>query len=206
MEHDGIVAVGDICNGTSTFELKRNSRIHYHNFIEGFGLRTTDFSFLRRIAAESEALGLSASVTPARHLFAAGRRVPGDRRSGKPAVGTLYGKPRRTGTFRRTGAPSRTEPPGRRNDRFRRIRIAGRTHRRLGPERKKICCWCTTRSSPNKSQTLFNIVSGTGSHGYCALGRTILSKGRRLPPSYSAGYRGGSPSAPTASRRTIRCR
>lgn len=22
-------------------------RIHYHNFIEGFGLRTTDFSFLR---------------------------------------------------------------------------------------------------------------------------------------------------------------
>ena len=26
--------------------------------------RTTDFSFLRRIAAESEALGLSASVTP----------------------------------------------------------------------------------------------------------------------------------------------
>ena len=64
MEHDGIVAVGDICNGTSTFELKRNSRIHYHNFIEGFGLRTTDFSFLRRIAAESEALGLSASVTP----------------------------------------------------------------------------------------------------------------------------------------------
>ena len=51
MEHDGIVAVGDICTGTSTFELKRNSRIHYHNFIEGFGLRTTDFSFLRRIAA-----------------------------------------------------------------------------------------------------------------------------------------------------------
>ena len=60
MEHDGIVAVGDICNGTSTFELKRNSRIHYHNFIEGFGLRTTDFSFLRRIAAESEALGIDA--------------------------------------------------------------------------------------------------------------------------------------------------
>ena len=136
MEHDGIVAVGDICNGTSTFELKRNSRIHYHNFIEGFGLRLTDFSFLRRIAAESEALDSPPRSPPARHLFAAGRRVPGDRRSGKPCRYTLW-KAAANRNFSKNRGPFTNGTSGRRNDRFRRIRIAGRTHRRLGPERKK---------------------------------------------------------------------
>lgn len=45
MEHDGVVAVGDICNGDSTFGIKSHSPIHYYNFIEGFGLKTTDFGF-----------------------------------------------------------------------------------------------------------------------------------------------------------------
>lgn len=34
---NGIVAVGDISNGTSTFSLKENSKIKYHTFVEVFG-------------------------------------------------------------------------------------------------------------------------------------------------------------------------
>lgn len=64
MEHDGVVAVGDICNGNSTFGIKSHSPIHYYNFIEGFGLKTKDFRFLDRVKSEAEAVGLTASVTP----------------------------------------------------------------------------------------------------------------------------------------------
>jgi aminodeoxyfutalosine deaminase len=34
---NGIVAVGDICNTTDTVSLKRNSPLHFHNFIEATG-------------------------------------------------------------------------------------------------------------------------------------------------------------------------
>ncbi|HNW50475.1 MAG TPA: amidohydrolase family protein [Prolixibacteraceae bacterium] len=34
---NGIVAVGDVANGTSTIEIKENSKIDYHTFIECFG-------------------------------------------------------------------------------------------------------------------------------------------------------------------------
>lgn len=64
MEYDGVVVVGDICNGDSTFGIKSHSHIHYYNFIEGFGLKTTDFRFLDRIKAEAETAGLAASITP----------------------------------------------------------------------------------------------------------------------------------------------
>jgi cytosine/adenosine deaminase-related metal-dependent hydrolase len=37
MIENGIVAVGDISNGSSTFEHKKNSKIKYHTFIEVFG-------------------------------------------------------------------------------------------------------------------------------------------------------------------------
>lgn len=40
MRERGIVAVGDICNGTSTAELKAGqTAIHFHNFVELFGMR-----------------------------------------------------------------------------------------------------------------------------------------------------------------------
>lgn len=64
MRHDGVVAVGDICNGASTFGLKRTSPLRYLNFIECFGLRATDFSPMRRIAEEARSSGLHASLTP----------------------------------------------------------------------------------------------------------------------------------------------
>ncbi len=37
MLHNGIVAVGDICNNTSTLQQKRKKRLCYHNFIEATG-------------------------------------------------------------------------------------------------------------------------------------------------------------------------
>lgn len=37
MINNGIVAVGDIANGNSTFSIKKNSKIKYHTFIEVFG-------------------------------------------------------------------------------------------------------------------------------------------------------------------------
>lgn len=41
MMNNGIVAVGDISNGSSTFKLKEKSNIHYHTFIEVFGTNTS---------------------------------------------------------------------------------------------------------------------------------------------------------------------
>ncbi len=38
MYNQGIVAVGDICNTTDTLEVKTTSKIHYHSFIELYGL------------------------------------------------------------------------------------------------------------------------------------------------------------------------
>jgi cytosine/adenosine deaminase-related metal-dependent hydrolase len=38
MYKNGIVAVGDISNGASTFQQKQNSKINYHTFVEVFGL------------------------------------------------------------------------------------------------------------------------------------------------------------------------
>ncbi len=36
MEENGIVAVGDICNTSNSFDVKQKSSIYYHNFIETF--------------------------------------------------------------------------------------------------------------------------------------------------------------------------
>lgn len=36
--NNGVVAVGDICNGLSSLSVKRQHQLHYHSFIECFGL------------------------------------------------------------------------------------------------------------------------------------------------------------------------
>ena len=64
MYQEGITAVGDICNGASTFPLKQKSPVYYHNFIEYFGLQATDFSRTDAVAAEAARLGLPHSATP----------------------------------------------------------------------------------------------------------------------------------------------
>ena len=64
MFRDGVTAVGDICNGTSTFPLKRKSPVHYHNFVECFGLRAQDFTPMRTVLRECTGSGLEGSLTP----------------------------------------------------------------------------------------------------------------------------------------------
>lgn len=63
---EGVQAVGDICNGGSTFEAKRRSRIVYHSFVELFGLNTGRAEAIRAFALRDEAVagGLRATVTP----------------------------------------------------------------------------------------------------------------------------------------------
>ena len=60
----GVGAVGDICNGTTTFEGKQSSPIEYTNFVELFGLGNTSAEVARRVTAEGVASGLRCGVTP----------------------------------------------------------------------------------------------------------------------------------------------
>jgi cytosine/adenosine deaminase-related metal-dependent hydrolase len=68
MHKNGIVAVGDISNGSTTFEIKGRSRIFYFTFVEalGFAPERADRAFdWATICAESaEILGLKASIVP----------------------------------------------------------------------------------------------------------------------------------------------
>ncbi len=69
MKKEGIVAVGDICNTSDTFEIKANSRIYYHNFVEIFGTsdNAADTIFRNGQNLVQQALqkfSLKASITP----------------------------------------------------------------------------------------------------------------------------------------------
>lgn len=68
MKRNGIVAVGDISNHAEILEVKRNSRIWYHTFIELFGL---DGKRVQEIIAKAQFVkqeyslsGMSASIAP----------------------------------------------------------------------------------------------------------------------------------------------
>lgn len=60
----GVGAVGDVCNGSSTFGIKERSRIDYLNFIELFGMETPSAASVRSVAKEAVAHGLHGVVTP----------------------------------------------------------------------------------------------------------------------------------------------
>lgn len=64
MQSEGIVAAGDICNGATTFEIKRRSGIRYHSFIELFGLSAQDCSPVADTFRAAHSAGIVASVTP----------------------------------------------------------------------------------------------------------------------------------------------
>ena len=68
MWKNGIVAVGDISNSNSTFQLKSVSKIAYHTFIEtlGFSPQRAEkaFSWAKYCFEEAQSLGLRASVVP----------------------------------------------------------------------------------------------------------------------------------------------
>lgn len=64
MHHSGIGVVGDICNGTTTFGIKKDSSLKYINFIELFGLTTHSADRLNDTLVCADESGLSATVTP----------------------------------------------------------------------------------------------------------------------------------------------
>jgi cytosine/adenosine deaminase-related metal-dependent hydrolase len=63
MWSEGVSAVGDVCNGSTTFDLKVRSRIRYHNFCELFGLGA-DPAHAFALRDRASGTGLEASVTP----------------------------------------------------------------------------------------------------------------------------------------------
>lgn len=63
MYAEGVAAVGDISNGDVTFGVKRRSRMHYHTFLELYGLGAHAAS-LDPLADKARACGLAATVTP----------------------------------------------------------------------------------------------------------------------------------------------
>lgn len=68
MKKEGIVAVGDISNGGSTFSTKVNSSIYYHTFIELFAFDPSQASQMlergNELNQQAKALKLSASIVP----------------------------------------------------------------------------------------------------------------------------------------------
>lgn len=69
MRLEGIVAVGDICNTSDSFEIKANSPIYYHSFVEIFGTSTTSAQDIYRngqnlVHKARQRFLLKASITP----------------------------------------------------------------------------------------------------------------------------------------------
>ncbi|HVW94642.1 MAG TPA: amidohydrolase family protein [Mucilaginibacter sp.] len=66
MYHNGIVAVGDISNTSSTVSIKKNSKLYYHSFIETFGFLPSKANevFNNALALLNEFKPLSCSITP----------------------------------------------------------------------------------------------------------------------------------------------
>lgn len=60
----GVAAVGDVCNGTTTFAVKSRSPVRYHNFLELFGFGSELGSALGDAAREAVRSGLVYSATP----------------------------------------------------------------------------------------------------------------------------------------------
>jgi len=65
---NGVVAVGDVSNTNTTFQLKSKSRITYHTFIEALGFSPQRaekaFGWAKYCFDEAQSLGLRASVVP----------------------------------------------------------------------------------------------------------------------------------------------
>ena len=60
---EGVSVVGDISNGDVTFGVKKRSRVHYHTFLEIFGLKARAETILP-LLAEARTEGLAATITP----------------------------------------------------------------------------------------------------------------------------------------------
>ncbi|MGL4956578.1 MAG: amidohydrolase family protein [Bacteroidales bacterium] len=66
MYQSGTVAVGDISNSTTSFEVKKNSAIYYHTFVEPVRLWKKEankyFALSQQVLSDAQAMGLSASL------------------------------------------------------------------------------------------------------------------------------------------------
>jgi aminodeoxyfutalosine deaminase len=68
MYHNGIVAVGDVANGTSVFEVKKSSKMYYYTFVEALGFAPgragRAFEWAKSCVKTAENLGLKAAIVP----------------------------------------------------------------------------------------------------------------------------------------------
>lgn len=63
MWSEGIGVVGDISNAGSSFEIKEESKIKYHTFLELFGLNYCDINRVKELRSVASQRGLSSSLT-----------------------------------------------------------------------------------------------------------------------------------------------
>ncbi len=68
MQKEGIVLVGDIANGSETISTKQNSPIHYHTFVETFGLEPSRaesmFGMAQSVFEDFTKANLTADIVP----------------------------------------------------------------------------------------------------------------------------------------------
>ena len=68
MYKNGIIAVGDISNGDSVFNVKKSSKIDYYTFIETLGISPSraekSFGWAKTCLNKAELLGLKAGISP----------------------------------------------------------------------------------------------------------------------------------------------
>lgn len=68
MWHNGIAAVGDISNNELTFEIKKNSKIHYHTFLEIFStipeMAQLKFDSAQILQKKLNSMNLASSIVP----------------------------------------------------------------------------------------------------------------------------------------------
>jgi len=68
LSDEGVVLCADVCNTSLTFNIKKKSRIQYHNFLEVFGTDPQKagkrMDEIEVVAVDAERMGLSYSITP----------------------------------------------------------------------------------------------------------------------------------------------
>jgi cytosine/adenosine deaminase-related metal-dependent hydrolase len=68
LSDEGVVLCADVCNTSLTFNIKKKSRIQYHNFLEVFGIDPQNagkrIDEIAEVAVEADSRGLAYSITP----------------------------------------------------------------------------------------------------------------------------------------------
>jgi len=68
LSDEGVVLCADVCNTSLTFNIKKKSRIQYHNFLEVFGIDPQKagkrMDEIEAVTGDAKRMGLSYSITP----------------------------------------------------------------------------------------------------------------------------------------------